>query len=373
MPAKYRVAVIGHTGRGNYGHGIDTVWKRFPECQVVAVADADEKGRAEAVKRLTSEDGKSVPKGYADYRQMLDAEKPQIVGIGPRWLDQHRDMVLAAAERGIHMYMEKPMCRTLAEADQMVAACQKHDVKLALAHQTRYSPKLQALRELIEAGQLGTLLELRGRGKEDARGGGEDLWVLGSHVMNLIHYFGGQPTWCFGRVEQGGKPVVKSDVKAGNEGIGPLAGDSVSATYGLESGACAYFGSRRGMGGGAGRFGLQIYGSKGIVEILTGHLPSVQFLADPAWSPGRSKAQWQPVTSAGIGQPEPLKDGGLDGGNALAVKDLLAAIENDRDPECSVHEGRTTVEMIAAVFESHRVGGPVTFPLKTRENPLSLL
>lgn len=374
MPAKYRVAVIGHTGRGNYGHGVDVVWKNFPECELVAVADADEKGLADAVKRLSSADGKQTPKGYADYRQMLDAEKPQIIGIGPRWLDQHRDIVLAAAERGIHMYMEKPMCRTLAEADQMVAACQKHDVKLALAHQTRYSPKLQAVRDLIDGGQLGTLLELRGRGKEDARGGGEDLWVLGSHVMNLIHFFGGQPTWCVGRVEQGGKPVTKADVKPGNEGIGPLAGDSVAAMYGLESGATAYFASRRAMGvNTANRFGLQIYGSKGVLEILTGHLPSVQFLADPAWSPGRSQAQWQSVSSAGLGQPEPLKDGGLGGGNALAVKDLLSAIANDREPECSVLEGRTTIEMISAVFESHRTGGPVTFPLKTRENPLSLL
>jgi predicted dehydrogenase len=373
MPAKYRVAVIGHTGRGNYGHGIATVWKRFPECEVVAVSDPDEKGRGEVLKGYAGEGGKPGAKGYADYREMLDAAKPQIVGIGPRWLDQHRDLVLACAERGIHMYMEKPMCRTLAEADQMAAACEKHGVKLALAHQTRYSPKLQAIRELIEGGQLGTLLELRGRGKEDNRGGGEDLWVLGSHVMNLIHYFGGQPTWCFARAEQGGKPVTKADVKEGNEGIGPLAGDSITAMYGLESGATAYFGSRRAMGGGAGRFGLQIFGSKGILEIVTGSLPSVQFLADPAWSPGRSKAQWQPVSSAGIGQPEPLKDGGLDGGNALAVKDLLAAIENDRDPECSVYEGRTTVEMIAAVFESHRLAAPVTFPLKTRENPLTLL
>jgi len=373
MPAKYRVAIIGHTGRGNYGHGIATVWKQFPQCQVVAVSDPDEKGRGDVIAGYKSADGKSAPKGYADYRQMLDAEKPQIVGIGPRWLDQHRDIAVACAERGIHMYMEKPMCRTPAEADQIVAACNKHDVKLALAHQTRYSPRLQAIRDLIDAGQLGTILELRGRGKEDARGGSEDLWVLGSHVFNLIHYFGGQPTWCFARVEQAGKPVTKSDVKAGAEGIGPLAGDGVTAMYGLESGATAYFGSRKAMGGGQGRFGLQIYGSKGIVEILTGHLPSVQFLADPAWSPGRSKAQWQSVTSAGLGKPEPLTEGGLDGGNVLAVKDLLSAIENDRQPECSPLEGRLTVEMISAVFESHRTGGPVTFPLKTRENPLSLL
>jgi predicted dehydrogenase len=370
MSAKYRVGIIGHTGRGDYGHGIGTVWTHFPDqCEVVAVADADAKGRAEAALKL------KAPAAFADYRQMLDEAKPQIVAIGPRWLDQHRDMVLAAAERGCHIYMEKPMCRTPAEADEMAAACKQHKIKLAIAHQTRYSPRLQAVRDLIAAGNLGTVLELRGRGKEDAtRGGGEDLWVLGSHIFNLIHHFGGQPTWCFARVEQGGKPVTKAHVKPGNEGIGPLAGDAVTAVYGLESGATAYFGSRRGAGGGKGRFALQIYGSQGIVEILTGSLPSVQFLPDPAWSPGRSGAKWLPVTSAGIDKPEPLADGGLDGGNMMAVKDLLAAIEvQDRDPECSVYEGRMTVEMISAVFESHRVGGPVTFPLKTRENPLTLL
>jgi predicted dehydrogenase len=369
MPTKYRVGIIGHTGRGNYGHGIDTVWAHFKDrCEVVAVADADEKGRAEAVKRV------QAPKAYADYRQMLDEAKPQIVAICPRWLDQHRDMVVAAAERGMHIYMEKPFCRTLAEADQMVAACEKKDMKLAIAHQTRYSPRLQAVREIIDSGQLGTLLELRGRGKEDQRGGGEDLWVLGSHVMNLIHFCGGQPTWCFARVEQDGKSVTKAHVKPGNEGIGPLAGDHVVATYGLESGTTGFFGSQRAAGArGEGRFGLQIYGSKGVLEILTGHLPSVQFLADPLWSPGRSQAKWVPVTSAGIGQPEPLKEGGLDAGNLLAVKDLLSAIDNDRQPECNIHEARTTVEMIAAVFESHRLSAPVTFPLKTRENPLTLL
>jgi len=369
MPAKYRVGIIGHTKGGDYGHGIDTVWAHFKDlCEVVAVADPDENGRADAAKRT------GAAKAFADYRQMLDDARPQIVAIGPRWLGAHRDMVVAAAEHGCHIYMEKPMCRTPAEADEIVAACQKHKVKLALAHQTRYSPRLQAVQELIAAGQLGTVLELRGRGKEDARGGGEDLWVLGSHIMNLIDYFGGEPKWCFGRVEQGGKPVTKEHVREGAEQIGPLAGDSVTAVYGLSSGATAYFGSRRSMGGGKGRFALQILGSAGIVEILTGHLPSVQFLPDPAWSPGRSGAKWLPVTSAGIDKPEPLADGGLDGGNIAAVKDLLAAIDvQDRDPECSALEGRMTIEMISAVFESHRVGGLVTFPLKTRENPLTLL
>jgi predicted dehydrogenase len=105
---KYRVGVIGHTGRGDYGHGLDTVWRDVPQAEVVGVADANPQGLAQAVKRLR------VSRGYDDYRKMLDELKPDLVSIGVTYIDQHRDMVLAAAERGVRgIYMEKPLCRTL--------------------------------------------------------------------------------------------------------------------------------------------------------------------------------------------------------------------------------------------------------------------
>lgn len=365
---KYRVGVIGHTGKGNYGHGLDTVWLEVKNCEIVGVADADPKGLDAAVKRL------NAPRGYEDYRKLLDEAELDIVAIGPRWLDQHRDMVVAAAERGIHIYMEKPFCRTLAEADQMVQACEKHGVKLAIAHQTRYSPKLQTIRTLIDEGKIGRVRELRGRGKEDHRGGGEDLWVLGSHVMNLIHHFGGEPRWCFASVLDDGAPITKDDVKPGNEGIGPLAGDTVTALYGLDDAVTAYFNSHRGAGaGGESRFGLRICGSEGVIEMLTGYLPPAFILQDPTWNPGRSSKRWLPISSAGIDKPEPLGANSLHAGNVAAVRDLLAAIEEDRYPECNIFEARTTIEMIAAVFESQRHGKPVTLPLENRENPLEKL
>ena len=365
--AKIRVGVIGHTGRGNYGHGLDTVWLHMPETQIVGVADAHEAGLKSAASRL------KAPQAYADYRELLDKEKPEIVSIGPRWLDQHRDIVLAAVERGIHVYMEKPFCRSLEEADEIVAACDKYKVKLAIAHQTRYSPKIQVVRDLIHDDKIGRVLEFRGRGKEDHRGGGEDLWVLGSHIMNLIHTFGGEPKWCFASALQDGKPITKEHVKPGNEGIGPLAGDAIRAMYGMNEGATAYFGSFRKTNEGGRRFALQICGSKGIIEIVTGYLPSVFYLPDPSWSPGRSGKDWIHVSSAGVGKPEPLKDLDHSAGNVTACRDLIAAIEEDRLPECNVYEARTTVEMIAGVFESHRAGGPVLMPLKNRKNPLDLL
>jgi predicted dehydrogenase len=367
MPKTFRVAVIGRTGRGNYGHGLDTVWRELPNVELVAVADDDKTGLAAAARRL------NVAQAFADYREMLEKTRPEVVAIAPRWLDQHRDMVVAAAERGIHIYMEKPFCRTLAEADEMVSACERTHVKLAIAHQTRYSPKVQAVKDLIAAGKIGKVLEYRGRGKEDQRGGGEDLWVLGTHIMDLIRNFGGHPRWCFGVVSQAGRPIQKSDVVEGREGIGPLAGDAVQAMYGMPEGSTASFQTIRNVGGKISRFGLQIYGSAGVVEILTGHLSSVKFLGDPSWSPGRSGAVWQDVSSAGIGVKEPLTDGGLHSGNLLACQDLLKAIEDNRQPLGNIYEARGATEMIVSVFESQRVGGPVTLPLANRQNPLAML
>ncbi|RLS43212.1 MAG: gfo/Idh/MocA family oxidoreductase, partial [Planctomycetota bacterium] len=90
--AKYKVAIIGSTGRGDYGHGLDAVWKDFDDCEVVAVADSDPQGRDKAIPRT------GAAKGYADYREMLEKERPQIVAVCPRWVDQHREMMLACAE-----------------------------------------------------------------------------------------------------------------------------------------------------------------------------------------------------------------------------------------------------------------------------------
>jgi predicted dehydrogenase len=366
--AEYRVGVIGHTGRGDYGHGLDIVWQAIPNCRILAVADADADGRAAAAERL------HVDQAFAVYREMLDRVSLDIVSIGPRWIDQHRDMAIACAERGIHIYMEKPFCRTLAEADEIVAACERHQVKLAVAFQTRYSPKLPVVRQLLEEGAIGRILELRGRGKEDQRGGGEDLWVLGSHVMNLMHHFAGEPKWCFAKVNQDQRDLRPNDVMEGNEGLGPLAGDDVEAMFGFAERITGYFGSQRRAGpGGTGRFGLRILGSEGQIELLTGHLPDAFLLADPLWSPGRSRQNWIPITSAGLGKPEPLKDGGLDEGNRLACIDLLESIEQDRLPEANVYEARTTVEMIMAVFASQVAGGPVTLPRSDRSHPLKKL
>jgi len=258
----FRVAVIGHTGHGDYGHGLDKMWLQLPETEIVAVADADAKGLAAAQKRL------NVAKGFADYRAMLAEINPDIVVIGPRHIDEHRDMALAAAEAGARgIYIEKPLCRTPAEADEIVAACERRNVKLAVAHRNRYHPALQAVDRLVKDDAIGRLVELRGRGKEDARGGALDLWVLGAHVLNLICYFAGKPLACSATLLQEGHPVARGDIKEGAEGVGPIGGDEAHARFEMERGVPAFFDTVKNAGTAAAGFGLQLVGTKGIIDL----------------------------------------------------------------------------------------------------------
>jgi len=366
MAKTWRVAIIGRTGKGDYGHSLDTVWASLDNVEVVAVADDNDSGRIQAAQRTKAKNA------YADYRQMLEKEKPQIVAIGPRWLDVHRDMVLACAEHGANMFLEKPMCRTMAEADEMVEACAKRHVKLAIAHQTRYSPRADRVKELLAGGRLGDVLEVRGRGKEDARGGGQDLMVLGTHIFDLMRFFFGDARWCYSQIFQEGRTPQRGQIREGAEAIGPIVGDRIQASYGFDHGVNASFGTHRAKFGAGQRFALQIFGSKGIMHMQTGALPQTLICEDPSWLPGR-KGAWQEITSAGVGLPEPIKDASFIQGNRRIVLDLMDAIENDKQPRGSINDGRASLEMILAIYESFRLQKPVELPLKNRKHPLTML
>jgi predicted dehydrogenase len=369
---KLRIAIIGHTGQGDYGHGVDTMWLKIPDVEIVAVADAEPKGLASAEKKL------SVSKLYPDYRKMLAETKPDLVAVATRQIHEHRDMTIASIDAGARgIYMEKPFCRSLVEADELVAACEKKNVKLAIAHRNRYHPALPVIAKLIKDDAIGQLLEIRGRGKEDARGGSQDLWVLGSHVLNLAVYFTGKPLTCTAQVLQDRKPVTRADVKDGAEGIGPLAGNEVHARFETASGVPIFFDSIAKAGIAAQGFGLQLVGNKGIIDLRVDSHPIAHILPGSPFppAPGKEARAWIPITTAGIGKPEPITDIKEQvGGHLVAARDLIAAIRENREPLCGVNDGRLTVEMISSIFESHRLNGlRVPLPLKTRQNPLTLL
>ena len=233
---KLRVGIIGRTGKGDYGHHLDTAYQWVPEVEVVAVADEDTSGLKRAAMR-TGANGL-----YADYREMLVAEELDLVNVCPRWLDCHAEMVIAAAESGVRgILCEKPMAQTLADADEMVEACRKNGVRMAVAHRRANAYELHA-KKIVDEGVSGEVQVIRTHGKADHRSGAEDLMVLGTHMMDSMRYFAdANPVWAHGHVTQDGCEVTARDAREGDEGIGLIAGNGVSAYYAFANGVTGHF------------------------------------------------------------------------------------------------------------------------------------
>jgi predicted dehydrogenase len=354
------VGVIGHTGQGNYGHGEDTVWLKIPQTKIVAVADADPKGLADAAQRLGG------VKAYADYKVMLAEAKPDIAAICPRHIHEHRDMIVAAVETGVKgIYVEKPFVRTLSEADEIVKLCADKGVKLAIAHRNRYHPVIDVVKQLVASGEIGELKEVRVRGKQDHRGGGLDLWVLGGHGFNLATLFTGSAISCEATILVEGRPATKADVRPGDEGVGLIVGDEIHARYETRSGIPLYFDSKKGTWTKGTPFGARLIGTKGVISLQIDEEPLAILERDGVKTP---------ITTAGIGKPESIKDIKLvNGGHHGAVRDLLAAIAEKREPLCGPKAGLEKVELTLAVFASFAADGKkVTLPLADRHHPFPL-
>jgi predicted dehydrogenase len=367
-----RVAVIGRTGRGDWGHQIDELWAGLPGVELVAVADEAEEGLAQAVARH----GLPAAAGFRDWRAMLAAARPDIVALCMRDIDCHAEMAVAAAAAGAKgIFMEKPFVPTRAAADAVIEACTRSNTKLALAFVNRHSPAYAAARDLIEAGRIGKVLELRGRGKEDKRGGGQDLWVLGCHVLDMMADIGGAPQWCEAAVSSGGRPITPADAVDGPEGIGPIAGDAVAAMFGLADGPIGYFASVRDAGLKQPNFGLTVVGTSGVIHIRPDHVPHAYLREAPLWRVDKD-FPWRPIGPEGLDTPvaavtpEERSAERMAWGRRAAA-DLLDAIVEDREPETGMYAGRTTVEMTAAVFASALAGSRVRLPLEQAGNPFA--
>ncbi|RPJ87513.1 MAG: gfo/Idh/MocA family oxidoreductase, partial [Acidobacteria bacterium] len=359
---KYRACIIGATGQGDYGHSLHLVFGLRPAVELVGLADPDEAAR----RAKAAEAG--VARTYADYRQMLIKEKPDLVVVAPRFTVRHREYLLAAVNGGAHGLMEKPIADTLSDADEMLQATSSRSLKWSIAYNFRPMPIVQHARRLIlEEGLIGQVLEVRGRGKEDRRAGGEDLLVLGCHIVDLMRFFLGDPVWCEADITVGGRRAGKADVHEATESLGPVVGDRVQATYAFKDGIKGYFASTRSEDGNGGRWGLDILGSGGIVTIRPDAQPMIGLLREPSWAPLAGRRNWEVLPGA---PPEVMSPNPRAARYAPIVDDLLLAIEENREPKVSLRDGLLSLEMLQAVYESHVRETRVTFPLQSRAHPL---
>jgi len=188
-----RVAVVGlGIGRTHVDR-----YARIPEADLVAVCDVD---RALA-ERIAGERG---CRAFADPTAMLDEMRPDAVSIctPPR---PHPELTEAAASRGVHVLVEKPMASTVEGCQRMIAAAERHGIVLMLGHKKRFAPPFVRLRELTEpGGPLGPIRQVTIKYQHPAMSPKDWFWseddgrgpILENHVhaADTLGYLVGAPT-----------------------------------------------------------------------------------------------------------------------------------------------------------------------------------
>ncbi len=148
MPVRF--AVIGCGGAAWIGH-LPWIWEH-PAAELTAVCDSDPRRAQQAAERYGAE-------ALTDYNQAL--KRPDIdavvIATPPA---SHCEIACAAAEAGKHILLEKPMGRTVSECDQMASVAERNRVHLMLGHEKRFSLASEKIRQLIDRGVIGEVFYL---------------------------------------------------------------------------------------------------------------------------------------------------------------------------------------------------------------------
>jgi len=363
----YRVAIIGLGGMG--GHHAEAV-QAEEGCRLVGGAEIDVSRAKDWGARF------GVAEVYDDYQRMLDAVAPDAVIISTQ-APQHHGPAIAAAQRGIHVFCEKPTALDLVEADEMVAACDAAGVKFAINHIKRASPYNRLAREMIDRGEIGQVVRIRAFDK-GGRKAGNSLMEMGTHLYDWVRLFGGDVEWAHAHLlEMDGRESGVDDIKHTQEvhprdrDAGLVLGERCCAAFRFRSGLHAevdFLGQEQTNDL---AYGIDLIGSEGRIALRESVHTSLFVHRGPHMQPDES---WQRVSL----EAEDLDERGCARDRAskrlllqrLMLRDFFAAIEEDRDPMASGRDGRDCLEMIHATWESHRQGARVPMPLALREHPL---
>jgi predicted dehydrogenase len=126
-------------------------WARIPEVRITACCDLDPDRAAAASRRF------GIPRHYTDFRCMLDAERPDFVDVITR-VDSHAEICQEAAGRGIHIICQKPLARTLAEAQAIAELESRASIRFMVHENFRFQPWYRETKRLLEQGRIGPRL-----------------------------------------------------------------------------------------------------------------------------------------------------------------------------------------------------------------------
>jgi UDP-N-acetyl-2-amino-2-deoxyglucuronate dehydrogenase len=340
---------IGLIGAGNISETHARAAAGIEGVRIVAVLGR----RRDRAERLAAQYDATA---YDDLEAFLDHRPMDLVAIGtPPAL--HATQGIAAARRGLHVLVEKPIDATTTRADALISAATQHDVKLAVFFQGRFEPGIRRLKQLVDERTIGDPIlasahvkwyrppryytEAPWRGSWALSGGGA-LMSQAIHTVDLL-------LWLLGPVRHVSARIATRlhAIEVEDTAVASLEfANGTLAT--LEAATSAFPGSPR---------RVALTGTRGTVVLEDDRLVSIDI-------EGGERSVQVPVVGSSASASSPVVADAS--GHRAVIEDFLHAIAHDRRPACDGEDARGSMALVEAIYESARSG--VVQPIEPHTN-----
>lgn len=332
---------FGIVGGGMIGAVQAAAIEQISGARLMAVCGRDEKRSADFGAKFGAV-------GYTDYDKFLAHPGLQIVNICTP-SGTHAELGIRAAVAGKNVLVEKPIEINLQQADALISACERAEVKLGVIFQSRFLPAVQRIKQAVDEGRLGRLMIGDAfvkwyRAPEYyadswhgtmALDGGGALINQAIHTVDLLRWIMGPVETAFAMKAALRYPHIEAE-------------DTLVGTVHFQNGALGVVQAATSAKPGFKRR-LEISGERGSI-ILDGDAISV-------WAVDGEDAD--------TGEAEQLTDGSANPaaisneGHRRQIEDMMRAVIENRPPMIDGREGRKSLELVVALYEAANSGRPM--------------
>ena len=349
-----RIAIVG-CGRIAKRHADLLSTGQIAGAQLVASCDIDAE-RSQAFARKYN-----VP-GYCALSEMLERTKADVVSVlTPS--GSHAAVAIEVAGAGRHVIVEKPMALTLKDADAMIAAANAAGVRVFVVKQNRFNVPVVKAREALEAGRLGKLVlgTVRVRWCRDQSYYDQDSWrgtwaqdggVIANQASHHVDMLG----WFMG-------PVESVHARSSRALVNIEAEDTVVATLRFRSGALGIIEATAATRPTDLEGSLSVLGAGGTIEIAGFAVNKIRH-----WNFVEPRIEDADVIERFSVNPPNV----YGFGHQAYYEHVVDCLAHGKAALVDGHEARTSLELIAALYESMASGQEVTLPLKVVHSRLGL-
>ncbi|HEY8994707.1 MAG TPA: Gfo/Idh/MocA family oxidoreductase [Lacunisphaera sp.] len=267
----------------------------------------------------------------------------------------HLDPALISIQAGKHVVIEKPLEITPARCDQIVAAAERHRVKVAAIFQGRFGTGAQTVKAALNAGRLGRLVLASAyvkwhrtadyyksvwKGTWDLDGGGA-LMNQAIHGVDLLQWFAGLPTEVSGRITRRVHTNIQAD-------------DTTVATLQFPDGALGTIEASTALWPGWSRR-IELCGERGSICLEDDFIAKWDFAQAEPGDEAIRHAKRNDALGSGAGVPSGISIAG----HLRQISDLVTAVRDNRPPAIDGREGRKAVALVHAIYESAKTGKAV--------------